>query len=57
VAFLPADDPRVIVLVKLDRPTRSVWASEVAVPVFQRIASELVRMLDIPPDEIRLSRE
>jgi hypothetical protein len=27
------------------------------VPVFQRIASELVRMLDIPPDEIRLSRE
>jgi cell division protein FtsI/penicillin-binding protein 2 len=57
VAFLPADDPQIIVLVKLDRPTRSIWASEVAVPVFQRIASELVRMLDIPPDEIRLSRE
>jgi cell division protein FtsI/penicillin-binding protein 2 len=56
VGFLPVDDPRVIVLVKLDRPTRSIWASEVAVPVFQRIAQELVRMLNIPPDEVRLSR-
>ncbi len=55
VGFLPVDDPRVIVLVKLDRPTRSIWASEVAVPVFQRIARELVRMLNIPPDEVRLS--
>lgn len=56
VGFLPVDDPRVIVLVKLDRPTRSIWASEVAVPVFQRIAKELVRMLNIPPDEVRLGQ-
>ncbi len=57
VAFLPADDPRVVVLVKLDRPTRSTWAAEVTVPVFQRIAVELVRLLDIPPDAVRLSRK
>jgi cell division protein FtsI/penicillin-binding protein 2 len=57
VAFLPADDPRVVVLVKLDHPTRSQWASEVTVPVFQSVATELVRLLDIPPDSIRLSRQ
>ncbi|MCS7222508.1 MAG: penicillin-binding protein 2 [Anaerolineae bacterium] len=56
VGFLPVDEPRVIVLVKLDRPTRSIWASEVAVPVFQRIAKELVRLLDIPPDKVRLGQ-
>ncbi len=50
VAFLPADDPQVIILVTLDRPTRSMWASQVAVPVFQNIANRLVRMLHIPPD-------
>lgn len=57
VAFLPADDPRIVVLVRLDRPTRSTWAAEVTVPVFQRIAVELVRLLDIPPDTMRLSRK
>jgi len=57
VAFLPVDDPRVVVLVKLDRPTRSTWAAEVTVPVFQRIAIELVRLLNIPPDTVRLSRK
>ncbi|NOZ28774.1 MAG: penicillin-binding protein 2 [Chloroflexi bacterium] len=50
VAFLPADDPQIIILVTLDRPTRSMWASQVAVPVFQNIANRLVRMLHIPPD-------
>ena len=57
VAFLPADDPQVIVLVKLDRPTRFMWASQVAVPVFQRIANKLVRILDIPPDTMASGSE
>lgn len=57
VAFLPADDPCVVVLVKLERPTRSTWAAEVTVPVFQRVAVELMRLLDIPPDAVRLSRK
>ncbi|MCD6290827.1 MAG: penicillin-binding protein 2 [Anaerolineae bacterium] len=57
VAFLPADDPRVTILVKLDRPTRSIWATHVAVPVFQDIASQVVRILHIPPSETQPSRE
>ncbi|HEY65404.1 MAG TPA: penicillin-binding protein 2 [Caldilineae bacterium] len=51
VAFLPADDPQAIVLVTLYQPARATWASEVAVPVFQRIATKLVRLLEIPPDQ------
>ncbi|MGQ9910543.1 MAG: peptidoglycan D,D-transpeptidase FtsI family protein [Candidatus Flexifilum sp.] len=52
VGFLPADDPVISVLVRLDRP-RDYWASLVAAPVFQRLAQRLVVLLEIPPDAIR----
>ncbi len=52
VGFLPADDPQVSVLVKLDRPT-DYWGSQVAAPVFARLAERLVILLNIPPDDIR----
>lgn len=54
VGFLPADDPQVSVLIKLDRPTTGRWASEVAAPVFSRFVSRLVVLLEIPTDDIRL---
>ncbi|MFW5708725.1 MAG: peptidoglycan D,D-transpeptidase FtsI family protein [Chloroflexota bacterium] len=53
VGFFPADDPQVSVLVKLDRPTSGRWASEVAAPVFSRLASRLAILLEIPTDEVR----
>lgn len=52
VGFMPADDPQVSVLVRLDRP-RDYWASLVAAPVFQRLAERLVVALAIPPDDVR----
>ncbi len=52
VGFLPADDPQISVLVRLDRP-RDYWASLVAAPVFQRLAERLVVALSIPPDDVR----
>jgi cell division protein FtsI/penicillin-binding protein 2 len=52
VGFLPADDPQISVLVRLDRP-RDYWASLVAAPVFQRLAERLVVALSIPPDDER----
>lgn len=51
--YLPADDPQLSILVKLDRPTSGNWASQVAAPVFQRLADRLVVLLEIPPDDIR----
>lgn len=56
VGFLPADNPQVSILIKLDRP-RDYWGSQVAAPVFRRLAERLVILLKIPPDDIRLALE
>lgn len=51
--FLPANDPQVSVLIKLDRPTSGRWASEVVTPIFSRLAARLVILLEIPADDVR----
>ncbi len=53
VGFLPADDPQISVLIKLDRPTSGQFASQTAAPVFAKLAARLVLMLEIPNDEVR----
>jgi len=53
IGWLPADDPQLIILVKLDRPRSSQWGSMTAAPVFAQLVQELVVLLDIPPDHIR----
>ncbi len=57
VGFAPADDPRVVVLVKMDRPDPTInqWASHTAAPVFSRITARLLDYLNVPPDAIRLA--
>jgi cell division protein FtsI/penicillin-binding protein 2 len=53
--FLPADDPRFVVLVKLDRPQRQPWGSLVAAPVWRSLAGELCAYMGIPPDGARVA--
>lgn len=53
--YLPADDPQLLILVIIDRPTSSRWGSQTAAPTFSRIAEQLVVMLNIPPDDVRLA--
>jgi len=53
VGFLPADDPQIVILVKIDRPTADQWGSRVAAPIFSRVARRLVVLLGIPPDDQR----
>jgi len=55
IGYGPADDPQLIILVKLDKPTSSPWGSETAAPVFQRVASRLFALLDIKPDNVQLA--
>ena len=50
--FLPAYDPEVVVLVKLDRPNE-YYGYNVTPHVFRRIANRLVILLEIPNDEVR----
>ena len=49
----PIDDPKFIVLVKLDRPATSIWGSETAAPTFGELVKRLVVLMEIPPDEVR----
>jgi cell division protein FtsI/penicillin-binding protein 2 len=54
VGWGPAEDPKFLVYVWLEKPTISIWGSEVAAPVFSEVVKKLVVMMNIPPDSIRL---
>lgn len=48
----PAVDPRIVAVVVLNEPDESAYhGGEVAAPVFARVVSGAMRMLNIPPDE------
>ncbi len=49
VGFGPADDPRFVMLVKIDRPEASPWGETVASPVFRAIAEQLFTYMKVPP--------
>ncbi len=53
VGWGPVDDPRFIVLVKLDKPSASVWGSDTAAPTFGEMVKRLVVLMNIPPDDVR----
>ncbi|MCS7060083.1 MAG: penicillin-binding protein 2 [Anaerolineae bacterium] len=50
VGFLPALEPRLTILVKLDQPKKSRWAAYTAAPVFQNVAGYAARLMGVPPD-------
>jgi cell division protein FtsI/penicillin-binding protein 2 len=47
--FLPADDPRVLIIVSLDEPSNAIYGGVVAAPTFSRLAAFSVSHLKIPP--------
>jgi cell division protein FtsI/penicillin-binding protein 2 len=53
IGWGPVDDPQFIVLIKLDRPTASIWGSETAAPLFKQLVTRLVVLMQIPPDSVR----
>jgi cell division protein FtsI/penicillin-binding protein 2 len=55
VGYLPADDPSFVILVKLDKPQTSDWGSQVASPVFASVAKQLVDVVGLAPDSMRLA--
>lgn len=57
IGWLPADNPEIVVYVKIDRPTSAPWGSKTAAPTFARLTEELVVLLDIPPDNVRLQAD
>jgi len=51
--MVPASDPRLVMVVMIDEPSRGqYYGGLVAAPVFARVMSGALRLLDIPPDDI-----
>lgn len=53
VGWGPVDDPKFLVYIWLEKPTSSKWGSIVTAPIFKRVVSELVVLMNLPPDDIR----
>lgn len=49
VGFAPADNPKFVMLVKLNEPQSSQWGSETAAPLWFSIARKLFLHYNIPP--------
>ena len=49
VGFAPADDPKFVMLVRVDYPKAEGFAEKTAVPAFATVAKELMRYYQIPP--------
>ena len=49
VGFVPADDPRLTMMVLLDEPKNEKWGSEAAAPIFSAIGREALRYLNVAP--------
>jgi cell division protein FtsI/penicillin-binding protein 2 len=48
--FLPASDPQFVILVKIDRPQKTIYGGTAAGPLWEAIAQQLVLHYSIPPD-------
>jgi cell division protein FtsI/penicillin-binding protein 2 len=48
--YAPAYSPAFACLIKLDKPQSSIWGAKVAAPVFRKIAPEILRILQVPPE-------
>ena len=52
IGFVPADDPRLVLLVIVDEPEMSVFGGLVAAPAFRNIARAALRHLGVVPDSL-----
>jgi cell division protein FtsI (penicillin-binding protein 3) len=53
VGFVPAEAPRLVMLVMLDEPKNEKWGSEAAAPIFAAIGGEVLRYLDVAPGDVQ----
>lgn len=51
VGFLPAEDPKLAMVVAIDEPQGEAWGGAVAAPVFHRVAEQALSALGVYPQE------
>jgi cell division protein FtsI/penicillin-binding protein 2 len=56
IGYAPAFHPRLLILVKIDRPRDTIWGSEAAAPVVHNLFQELFMYYHIPPDPHALNK-
>ncbi len=56
VGFVPADGPRIAMIVVIHEPKGAIYGGVVAGPVFKRIANEALSYLSVPRDDSREKR-
>ncbi len=49
VGFVPAEDPKFVVLVMIDEPQGPAWGGVVAAPVFREVAEQALRYVKVAP--------
>lgn len=49
IGYAPADNPKFVMLVIINRPTSSIYGAETAAPIFFDIAHHLLNYYNIPP--------
>ncbi|MFA5948214.1 MAG: penicillin-binding protein 2 [Candidatus Gracilibacteria bacterium] len=49
--FAPVDDPKFVIIVKMDYPRSSEWCAETAAPTFSKMAEFLLNYYNVPPDK------
>ena len=49
VGFFPARDPKITMLVVVNKPKTSIYGSETAAPIFFQVAQDLINYYNIPP--------
>jgi cell division protein FtsI (penicillin-binding protein 3)/stage V sporulation protein D (sporulation-specific penicillin-binding protein) len=51
VGMVPANDPRLVILVTVDEPQLAIFGGVVAAPAFAQIAAFDLQYLEVPPDQ------
>ena len=51
VGFVPADAPRLTIIVVIDEPQGEAWGGVVAAPVFRRVGEQVLTYLGVPRDD------
>ncbi|MBI5071875.1 penicillin-binding protein 2 [Candidatus Falkowbacteria bacterium] len=49
IGFAPVEDPRFVMLTKIDHPRSTIWAEATAAPLFGEIAKFMLNYLKVPP--------
>ena len=52
VGFVPANAPKLVILVMLDTPAGDIYGGSVAAPVFKAVAEQSMAYLQVPPDDV-----